>query len=173
MRGVQDDRQIRAAAPALSHLGGWRERGRSRQRHAKPSLGIGIGMGYVPPEFAKPDTKIEIEIRGKRFAAVVVSNRSSGRVSPRWPRQPACSFVRMPPPGAGKQSGGDEEEQKPVCHFAALENQDKKNNPDQPGSSRRQVMQAEAAKKIFDLIEIHIFKGVVQAMIGKLPGDRS
>jgi aminomethyltransferase len=37
-----------------------------------PSLGIGIGMGYVPPEWAKPDTKIEIEIRGKRFAAVVV-----------------------------------------------------------------------------------------------------
>jgi aminomethyltransferase len=37
-----------------------------------PSLGIGIGMGYVPAEFAKPDTKIEIEIRGKRFAAVVV-----------------------------------------------------------------------------------------------------
>jgi glycine cleavage system aminomethyltransferase T len=29
-------------------------------------------MGYVPPEFAKRDTKIEIEIRGKRFAAVVV-----------------------------------------------------------------------------------------------------
>src|SRR5665213_3102309 len=37
-----------------------------------PSLNIGIGLGYVPPEFAKPDTKIEIEIRGKRFAAVVV-----------------------------------------------------------------------------------------------------
>jgi aminomethyltransferase len=37
-----------------------------------PSLGIGVGMGYVPPEFAKPDTKIEIEIRGKRSAAVVV-----------------------------------------------------------------------------------------------------
>jgi aminomethyltransferase len=37
-----------------------------------PSLGIGIGMGYVPPELAKPDTKIEIEIRGKRFAAVIV-----------------------------------------------------------------------------------------------------
>jgi aminomethyltransferase len=37
-----------------------------------PSINIGIGMGYVPPEFAKPDTKIEIEIRGKRFAAVVV-----------------------------------------------------------------------------------------------------
>ena len=37
-----------------------------------PSLGIGIGMGYVPTEFAKPGTKIEVEIRGKRFAAVEV-----------------------------------------------------------------------------------------------------
>jgi aminomethyltransferase len=37
-----------------------------------PSLGIGIGMGYVPAELAKPDTKIEIEIRGKCAPAVVV-----------------------------------------------------------------------------------------------------
>lgn len=37
-----------------------------------PSLNVGIGMGYVPPESAKPDTKIEIEIRGKRFGAIVV-----------------------------------------------------------------------------------------------------
>jgi aminomethyltransferase len=37
-----------------------------------PSLGIGIGMGYVPSELAKADTKLEIEIRGKRFAAVIV-----------------------------------------------------------------------------------------------------
>jgi aminomethyltransferase len=37
-----------------------------------PSLNIGIGMGYVPPEFAKADTQIEIEIRGKRSPAVVV-----------------------------------------------------------------------------------------------------
>jgi aminomethyltransferase len=37
-----------------------------------PSLNIGIGMGYVLPEFAKQDTKIEIEIRGKHFAALVV-----------------------------------------------------------------------------------------------------
>jgi aminomethyltransferase len=37
-----------------------------------PSLGIGIGMGYVPTEFVKLDTKIEIEIRGKRASAVVV-----------------------------------------------------------------------------------------------------
>jgi len=37
-----------------------------------PSLGIGIGLGYVPPEFAKPQTLIEIEIRGKRAPAIVV-----------------------------------------------------------------------------------------------------
>jgi aminomethyltransferase len=37
-----------------------------------PSLGIGIGLGYVPPEFAKPQTPIEVEIRGKRSAAVIV-----------------------------------------------------------------------------------------------------
>jgi aminomethyltransferase len=37
-----------------------------------PSLNLGIGMGYAPSEFAKTDTKIEVEIRGKRFAAVVV-----------------------------------------------------------------------------------------------------
>ena len=37
-----------------------------------PSLNLGIGMGYVPPEFAKAGTVIEIEIRGKCAAAVVV-----------------------------------------------------------------------------------------------------
>jgi len=37
-----------------------------------PSLGIGIGLGYVPPEFAKPGTSIEIEIRGKSAPAIVV-----------------------------------------------------------------------------------------------------
>ena len=37
-----------------------------------PSLNVGIGMGYVPPEFAAPGTVIEIEIRGNRPKAVVV-----------------------------------------------------------------------------------------------------
>lgn len=37
-----------------------------------PSLNAGIGMGYVPPELAKPGAGIEIEIRGKCFAASVV-----------------------------------------------------------------------------------------------------
>ncbi len=38
-----------------------------------PSLGLGIGMGYVPPEFAKPGTAIQIEIRGKHFPAETTS----------------------------------------------------------------------------------------------------
>ena len=37
-----------------------------------PTLGLGIGLGYVPPEFSKPGTAIEIEIRGRRAPAVVV-----------------------------------------------------------------------------------------------------
>jgi aminomethyltransferase len=37
-----------------------------------PSLHIGIGLGYVPPELAKIGTEIEIEIRGKRSPALVV-----------------------------------------------------------------------------------------------------
>ena len=38
-----------------------------------PSLSLGIGLGYVPPALAKPGTKIEVEIRGKLFAAEVVA----------------------------------------------------------------------------------------------------
>jgi aminomethyltransferase len=37
-----------------------------------PTFNVGIGMGYVPPEFSPVDTRIEIEIRGKQYAAVVV-----------------------------------------------------------------------------------------------------
>jgi len=37
-----------------------------------PSLGTGVGMGYVPTELARPDTHIEIEIRGQRYPAVLV-----------------------------------------------------------------------------------------------------
>ena len=37
-----------------------------------PSLNVGLGMGYVPPESAKAGTAIQIEIRGKRAAAQIV-----------------------------------------------------------------------------------------------------
>ena len=38
-----------------------------------PSLGIGIGMGYMPTDLAKAGPVIEIEIRGRRSPAVVVA----------------------------------------------------------------------------------------------------
>jgi aminomethyltransferase len=38
-----------------------------------PSLNLGIGLGYVPAESAKPGTALEIEIRGRHCAAMVVS----------------------------------------------------------------------------------------------------
>jgi aminomethyltransferase len=38
-----------------------------------PSLGLGIGMGYVPPAFAKPGTPIRIEVRSRFAPAQVVS----------------------------------------------------------------------------------------------------
>jgi aminomethyltransferase len=37
-----------------------------------PSLGIGIGMGFVPAALAKPGQPIEIEVRGRRIPAEVV-----------------------------------------------------------------------------------------------------
>lgn len=37
-----------------------------------PSLNLGIGLGYVPPESAKAGTAIEIEIRGKLCPAIIV-----------------------------------------------------------------------------------------------------
>ena len=63
------------SAPPRPHykiFSGEKEVGEVVSGTQSPSLNLGIGMGYVPPEFAKPDTKIEIEIRGKRFAAIVV-----------------------------------------------------------------------------------------------------
>lgn len=36
-----------------------------------PSLGAGIGMAYLPPAVAVPGTQIEIDIRGKKFPAIV------------------------------------------------------------------------------------------------------
>ncbi len=37
-----------------------------------PSLGCGVGLGYVPPEFSAPGTSLAVEIRGQRHPAVVV-----------------------------------------------------------------------------------------------------
>ncbi len=37
-----------------------------------PMMGIGIGMGYVKPEFSKPDTEIAVSVRNKLLKAKVV-----------------------------------------------------------------------------------------------------
>lgn len=37
-----------------------------------PTLGTNIALGYVPPEHAKPGTKLEIDVRGKMAPATVV-----------------------------------------------------------------------------------------------------
>ena len=37
-----------------------------------PMRKIGIGMGYVKPEFSKPGTEICIDMRGRKLKAVVV-----------------------------------------------------------------------------------------------------
>jgi aminomethyltransferase len=36
-----------------------------------PSLGVGIGMAYLPPDRAEPDTQIEIDVRGRTRTAEV------------------------------------------------------------------------------------------------------
>jgi len=36
-----------------------------------PSLGYGIAMAYLPPELSEPGQPVEIEVRGRKFAAVV------------------------------------------------------------------------------------------------------
>jgi aminomethyltransferase len=47
-----------------------------------PTFGIGLGLGYVSPAHGSADTRLQIEIRGNKFPAVVVKKpfykRSSG-----------------------------------------------------------------------------------------------
>lgn len=37
-----------------------------------PTLGVGIGLGYLPPGLARPGTRVAIEVRGRAVAAEVV-----------------------------------------------------------------------------------------------------
>jgi aminomethyltransferase len=66
------------SAPPRPHYAIWstgpdaRKLGEVVSGTQSPTLGNGIGLGYVPPDFSKPGTNLEIEIRGKRSPAVVV-----------------------------------------------------------------------------------------------------
>ncbi len=46
--------------------------GRVTSGSFSPTLGVGIGMGYVAAALAEPGTAVEIDVRGKRLAALVV-----------------------------------------------------------------------------------------------------
>jgi aminomethyltransferase len=63
------------SAPPRPHYAIWENGanvGQVTSGTQSPSLNVGIGLGYVPPELAKPGAAIEIEIRGKRAPAMVV-----------------------------------------------------------------------------------------------------
>ncbi len=60
--------------PPRSHYSVWRggqQIGETCSGGLSPSLGIGIGLAYLPPECAAPGSEIEIDVRGRRFPAVV------------------------------------------------------------------------------------------------------
>ena len=57
--------------PIWSASGGTAPIGQVTSGTQSPSLGIGIGMGYVTPEFSPANTSIGIEIRGKQVPATV------------------------------------------------------------------------------------------------------
>ena len=65
-------RMIGAAPPPRAHypvLVNGEPAGEICSGSLSPSLGQGIGLAYLPLEASKPGTRIEIEIRGKRFPA--------------------------------------------------------------------------------------------------------
>jgi aminomethyltransferase len=36
-------------------------------------MGEGIAMAYLPPAFSAPGTAVEIEVRGRRYAATITT----------------------------------------------------------------------------------------------------
>jgi aminomethyltransferase len=63
----------RPGYPIWSASGATAPMGRVTSGTQSPSLGIGIGLGFVQPEFSPANTAIGIEVRGKRFPAIVVT----------------------------------------------------------------------------------------------------
>jgi len=60
--------------PPRSHYGVWKDGvqiGEVSSGTQSPSLGTGIGMAYIPASHAKLGEEIEIDIRGRRFPAII------------------------------------------------------------------------------------------------------
>jgi aminomethyltransferase len=72
-------KSVEKSAPPRPHYPIWsagperRKIGRVTSGTQSPSLGIGIGMGYVPPEMSASNSAIAIEIRGKHAPATITS----------------------------------------------------------------------------------------------------
>lgn len=69
-------KMIDKCAPPRPHYTVWsgdRQIGEVVSGTLSPSLNAGIGLAYVTPEFAARETRIEIDIRGKKYAAQVVA----------------------------------------------------------------------------------------------------
>ena len=67
-------KMVGATPPPRSHYAVWKDGaqiGETCSGGLSPSLACGIGLAYLPVEFAKPGTAIEIDIRGRRFPAQV------------------------------------------------------------------------------------------------------
>lgn len=63
------------APPPRPHYGVWSndaQIGTVSSGTQSPSLGVGIGMAFVGPEFTRPGTALSIDVRGRRFPAEVV-----------------------------------------------------------------------------------------------------
>lgn len=68
-------RLIEKGAPPRSHyalFGNGQKIGEVSSGSLSPTLGYGIGMGYVQADWAEPGKQIEIEVRGKRLPAEIV-----------------------------------------------------------------------------------------------------
>lgn len=64
------------SAPPRPHYGifaGGARVGEVTSGTQSPTLGVGIGLGYVAPSAAAPGTALEIEVRGQRWPAVVAA----------------------------------------------------------------------------------------------------
>ena len=81
-------RMLGKTPPPRSHYGVFREGERIAETTSgglSPSMNMGIGMAYLPTQLAKANEQIEIDIRGRRFPAVIEKKplyRSAGAAEP-------------------------------------------------------------------------------------------
>ncbi|MBX5442045.1 MAG: glycine cleavage system aminomethyltransferase GcvT [Solirubrobacteraceae bacterium] len=83
--GAEACRAVREAGPAERFVAFVMKEGIARQGNAiagggvvtsgtmSPSMGVGIGLAYVPAAQAEPGTELEIDVRGRRRRATVVT----------------------------------------------------------------------------------------------------